>query len=67
LFGFFVFFFSFKVIFKLKVVRQNIVQTLNLLFFYGVQGSNPGFAYIYALSISTELSSRRQKFEFIMN
>jgi len=36
-------FFSFKVIFKLNVVWQNIVQTLNFLFFfYGVRGSNPG-------------------------
>jgi len=36
-------FFSFEVIFKLKVVWQNIVQNFEFItFFGGVQGSNPG-------------------------
>ena len=34
-------FFSFKAIFKLNVVWQNIVQTLSLFFFYCVWCSNP--------------------------
>jgi len=57
LFGFFIFF-SFKVIFKLKVVWQNIVQNFKLTIFLVVSGvRTPNHAYIYALSLSIELSS----------
>jgi len=62
------FFFSSKVIFKLKVVWQNIVQNFEFIIFLVVSGvQTRDLAYIYALSISTELSSRGQNFEFIMN
>ena len=59
---------SFKAIFKLKVVWQNIVQNFEFIIFWVVSGvQTPDLAYNYALSLSTELSSRGQNFEFIMN
>jgi len=61
-------FFSFKAIFKLNVIWQNFEQTLNFLFFFIVSGvRTPDLTYIYALFLSTELNSRGQNFEFIMN
>jgi len=61
-------FFSFKIIFKLKAVWQNIVENFEFITFFVVSGvRTPDLAYIYALSLSTEISSRGQNFEFIMN
>jgi len=52
-------FFSFKVIFKLKAVWQNIVQNFEFITFLVVSGvRTPDLAYIYALSLSTEISSQ---------
>jgi len=61
------FFFSFKAIFMLNVVWQNIVQALNLLFFMVSRVRTLDLAYIYALFLSTELNSQGQNFEFIMS
>jgi len=52
----------------LKVVWQNIVQNFEFIIFFVVSGVRiPNLTYIYALSLSTELCSREQNFEFIMN
>jgi len=62
------FFFGFKAIFKLKVVWQNIAQNFEFIIFLMVSRvRTPDLAYIYALSLSTDLSSRGQNFEFITN
>jgi len=61
LFGFFNIFFSPKVIFKLKVVWQNMAQNFEFIIFLMVSGVRTrDLAYIYALSIN-------KNFEFIMN
>jgi len=52
-------FFNFKVIFKLKVVWQNIAQNFEFITFLVVSGvGTPDLVYIYALSLSTEISSQ---------
>jgi len=52
----------------LKVVWQNIVQIFEFITFLVVSGvQTSDLAYIYVLSLSTEISSQGQNFEFIMN
>jgi len=61
-------FFSFKVIFKLKVVWKNIVQNFEFITFLVVSRvRTPDLTYIYVLSLSIEISSQGQNLEFIMN